>query len=291
MIRDYTNKDVEAIIKLFDLHTKLTEAEAESKRKELEAGAKVLVYQDDDEVKGICSLTFWNHPELGSCAEIIMSAEAGPGFKERAEALWEHAQAPLKEKAVVYLITNYNQSQVHWQEFYSDKGLEKWFSLHGMIYKGEAFAETNLTVRNYEASDFDTYHTIMGECFSPMREANDIKPYNTFKDVTPEKAEKMKKAALEMKDNIYMFYDDEKFVGSSMLQDEEIDDLFVVPDYQGQGYGRKIMEATLNLAMQKNLAKITLGVVAWNTQAVKLYTSLGFEIYQTFEFNRARSWR
>lgn len=95
-----------------------------------------------------------------------------------------------------------------------------------------------------------------------MRKANDIRPFDVFKGSSPEKIENLKKETLEIKESIYLFYDGENLVGSSIIKQEEIDDLFVAPEYQGKGYRRKIMEATLDLVLERNFDRITLGVVA-----------------------------
>jgi ribosomal protein S18 acetylase RimI-like enzyme len=286
MVREYNKNDIDAIIRLFDLHNELSEVEEKEKRKELEDGAKVLVYEDNGGIKGICSFRFWKSLEWGSCAEIIMSVEENCEFNEVVNSLWESVQALLEEKEVVFISTHYNEKYNELRDFYSQKQFEKWFGVHGMIYKGGRCEETKLTFRNYEESDFDEYYSYLGESFSVMRKANDIRPFNIFKGSSPEKIEKLKKEMIEVKNSTYLFYDSENLVGSSMIKHEEIDDIFVIPEYQGKGYGRKLVEATLNLALQRNFDKITLGAVAWNTVAINLYKSLGFEIYQSFEYRR-----
>lgn len=286
MVREYNKNDIDAIIRFLNLHNELSEFEEGKKRKELENGGKVLVYEDSGELKGICSMEFWDNSELGSCAEIIMSVEEGSNFTEAANSLWDSTQYILKEKDVVFINTNYNEMQKQWREFYDEKQFGKWFGIHGMIYKGGRYKKTRLSIRNYEEDDFERYYTYLGRCFSPMREANDIRPYDVYKGSSPERLEKRKKEMLEDKDSIYLFYDGENLVGSTIIKNEEIDDVFVVPEYQGLGYGRKIMEATLNMALERNFDKITLGAVAWNKAAINLYKSLGFEIYQSFEHRR-----
>lgn len=286
MVRDYNKNDIDGIIKLFDLHNSLSEVEEKDKRKELEEDAKVLVYDENGEVRGMCSFLFWKNPEWGSSAEIIMSVEEGTNFEEVANALWERAQGYLEEKEVVYLITHYNEKYNPWRVFYSEKQFEHWFGVHGMIYKGGRWEDTKLTFRNYEEDDFDIYHTYLGKCFREMREANDIRPFDVYKGSSPERIQRLKQEALDSKDSIYLFYDGEDFVGSSMIKHEEIDDLYVAPEHKGKGYGRKIMEATLNLALDRDFDRITLGVVTWNKVAVNLYESLDFEVYQTFEHRR-----
>lgn len=286
LVREYCKNDIDSLIRLFKLHCELTEVEESKKRKELEDGASVLVYEENGEVKGLCSCLFWKNPEWGNCAEIIMSIDEESEFNEIADSLWDSIQASLKEKEVSLIITHYNEKHARWREFYNEKQFGQWFGIHGMIYRRGRNEKTKLTIRNYEEDDFLMYHTYLGKCFYPMRRANDIRPHNVFEGASPERIEIFKKEAIEQKDSIYMFYDGEKFVGSSIVKEQDIDDIFVVPEYQGRGYGKEIVKATINLALDRNCTKITLGVVAWNKAAIKLYKSLGFEIYQSFEHRR-----
>lgn len=286
MVREYNKNDIDAIIRLFDVHNELSDFEQKEKRKELEDGAKVLVYEDNDDIKGICSYSYYKNSQIGNCASIIMSINENYKFKEVADSLWKSVQTLLKEKGVVYISTFYNEKYNQWNDFYSEKQFEKWFVTHDMIYKGDKCKETKLTFRNYEDKDFDIYYANLCDCFYQLRKENDIKPYNIYTGLSSERYEKVKKEMEELKDYIYLFYDGEKFVGSSMIKDGEIDDLYVVPELQGNSYGRKIMEASLNLAIQRNFDKITLGVVDWNKLAINLYKNLGFEIYQSLEYRR-----
>jgi ribosomal protein S18 acetylase RimI-like enzyme len=57
--------------------------------------------------------------------------------------------------------------------------------------------------------------------------------------------------------------------------------IFVVPSFQGKGYGRVITQFAINEALRRGINNIYLEVVEWNTRAINLYTSLGFEIIQT----------
>ena len=56
-------------------------------------------------------------------------------------------------------------------------------------------------------------------------------------------------------------------------------------EYCGQGIGRQMMEAVLEQARLCGYEQAELEVVASNTNAVSLYTSLGFEIYGTMRNN------
>ena len=64
-------------------------------------------------------------------------------------------------------------------------------------------------------------------------------------------------------------------IGSVALKEDEIDDLIVKKDNQGQGYGRQILLWALNHIKTE---QILLHVAGWNRKAINLYRKTGFEI-------------
>ena len=72
---------------------------------------------------------------------------------------------------------------------------------------------------------------------------------------------------------------DEKIVGfSAVLKTEnenKLEAIFILPKYQGQGIGSKLLETTLNWL--GNSKKITTDVVSYNERAKNLYKKFGFE--------------
>ena len=57
----------------------------------------------------------------------------------------------------------------------------------------------------------------------------------------------------------------------------------ILENYQGNGYGKKIMEYIFNNEKIKNIDKIYLTVDKINTVAIKLYTNFDFIVNEDFE--------
>lgn len=287
MIRKYEKQDIPKLLELFHMNNHLSPDERKEKEEELNGDCHINVYEKDGDIVGMCSLSFWNNPELGSSSEIILSIDESMSdtveFNHIAEKLWQSAQEKLIEKEVNHLMASYEEQKKCWSDFFDGKNFEKWFKVHGMIYKGSDIPIDSLISRNYEDEDFHMYYTHLGDCFSPMRTELDIRPHNLYANKDPERMERMRKQTLDTKDITYMFYDGDTFVGSSIIKDEDLDDIFVVPSLQGKGYGRKIVESTIRLKQKNSSEKITLGVLDWNTKAKNLYESVGFEVYRTIE--------
>ena len=70
-------------------------------------------------------------------------------------------------------------------------------------------------------------------------------------------------------------------IGSVACRGNEIDDLFVSQKYRGRGYGKALLLWAMNHIRLHSRESITLHVAEWNSAAVKLYISAGFEIAKT----------
>jgi RimJ/RimL family protein N-acetyltransferase len=55
--------------------------------------------------------------------------------------------------------------------------------------------------------------------------------------------------------------------------------VFVHPDARGKGGARRLIRACLDWARASKLARVTLGVAAVNTQAIRVYVGCGFAVY------------
>lgn len=96
-----------------------------------------------------------------------------------------------------------------------------------------------------------------------------------------------RKEFLDNKDNLYLLFENEHLVSSIMVLDNgRIEDLFVTSLAQGNGYGKKTMQFAINKAIENECHPISLSAIEWNSRAVNLYLSLGFEIAQTTRFER-----
>lgn len=54
-----------------------------------------------------------------------------------------------------------------------------------------------------------------------------------------------------------------------------LEDLFVLPEYRGQGLGRSLLATLADLACQQQCARFEWNVLNWNTPAIKVYRAAG----------------
>jgi len=67
------------------------------------------------------------------------------------------------------------------------------------------------------------------------------------------------------------------FIIDSVLDEGTLHNIAVLPDYQGQGVGRRLLTAAIHWAEQQLLVSIFLEVRASNLAACKLYEKFGFQ--------------
>jgi GNAT superfamily N-acetyltransferase len=105
-------------------------------------------------------------------------------------------------------------------------------------------------------------------------------------------AQEKREELLSSKDNIFLLLVNGNVAASASVKVDDKDSLgpiFVVPSYQGKGYGRIITQFAINEAIHRGINNINLEVVEWNIRAVNLYISLGFDIIQaTHTYRRFR---
>ena len=130
-------------------------------------------------------------------------------------------------------------------------------------------------VRNITAADFDY---IYGLYMHPQ-----INPYLLYEIMDKNSFQPIFNELLE-KDIVYIYEENNKAVGMFKLVQLEhrsshvgyLGGLAIHPDFAGKGYGKKMMEAIIELGRQINLLRIELSADVINEKAVSLYEKTGF---------------
>lgn len=84
--------------------------------------------------------------------------------------------------------------------------------------------------------------------------------------------------------DILFLYKDGRAIGFAWLQGNMIEPIGIVKGEQGQGYGRILLQATLQELKNRGKTKAVIGVWQQNETAVHLYQSLGFQHHQTITY-------
>lgn len=70
------------------------------------------------------------------------------------------------------------------------------------------------------------------------------------------------------------FHNYSTFVGRKGLY---LEDLFVLPEKRGKGYGKALLSHLARIAVERNCGRFEWSVLDWNEPAINFYTSLGAE--------------
>jgi len=54
-----------------------------------------------------------------------------------------------------------------------------------------------------------------------------------------------------------------------------LEDLFVLPDYRGRGFGQRVLVRLAQIASEKGYGRVEWSVLDWNTRAIEFYKELG----------------
>ncbi len=65
-----------------------------------------------------------------------------------------------------------------------------------------------------------------------------------------------------------------------------LEDLFVLSEYRGQGFGKKLLTWLAQLAVERNCGRLEWAVLDWNEPSIRFYESLGAHIMKEWLINR-----
>ena len=54
-----------------------------------------------------------------------------------------------------------------------------------------------------------------------------------------------------------------------------LEDLFVLPKYRQQGYGKKLLDAVISIAKERHCGRVEWNVLDWNERAINFYLRMG----------------
>lgn len=283
-IRPYEGQDYNLIIQFINDQIKSKDQQEDYQKRFHEEHDIYVAYENQSTV-GFCILNHQLHEQRGHTLDIDIKTSHHVVTETLLPSFYSFILESINTHQSEFIVTSCEESQKKTISFWEEKGFSTWFILKTMVHDGRSLPKHNLSFRNYEDSDFDMYFRALGQAFEPMRRAMDITPFNVSQ-VSDEKRAKEREAFFKERENIFLFFERDSFVGTAIIDGREIDDVYVTEAFQGKGYGRKIMDVVMNLAMEKNDQPIQLTVVDWNVKAKKLYHSLGFHVIKTEVFLR-----
>ncbi|ASA20576.1 GNAT family N-acetyltransferase [Paenibacillus donghaensis] len=271
MIRNFTNNDMNEIIDIYTRENKPTYEEIENIRN----SKQILVY-DEDGIKGFIHMNVYENK-----CDFEMGISSEEHIKSIGSQLWAEAKKRMEGNSVTSINTCHIKNGI-WEGFFDEIGFDYWFSYYKLKYISGKYKEPELDVKKYEDEYYMQEISLESEAFSKLRAENDITPHNWYLSASKDTLAHHRKERLIDKDNFYLFFKEGEMIGAAIIANAEIPLFFVNSKYQGEGYGRKILEFAVNRGLEQDPNGVDLEVLASNEKALQLYTSTGFEIIQGY---------
>ena len=71
------------------------------------------------------------------------------------------------------------------------------------------------------------------------------------------------------------FYTFSTFLGKCGIH---LEDLFVLPEYRGRGYGKALLKRLAEICVENDLGRLEWNCLDWNTPSIEFYKSIGGEM-------------
>ncbi len=277
MIRDYNLEDKEELIKIIKQGLIIDEQDIIEYFND--DGIKIIVYDNGEgKIEGFSCIKLWNGTEKKGDMQIYVVLEARR--KGIGTMLYNEIMKHQNGIKLTFIKTLFRVDKDDSTLFYKKLGYKKWYGMHDLYYNGSTQPNTDLQFVAYEDKYFEQYAEGLRKSFYEMRKAHDFQPHYCC-ELNNEKREEI----IKNKEHIFLLIKNENLIASAIVNNNGfLDDIFVIPSYQGKGYGRLITQFALNKALSKGINKIETSVVEWNTRALKLYQSVGFSIIQTTHY-------
>jgi GNAT superfamily N-acetyltransferase len=229
---------------------------------------------------GVIEVQVYDDFVAGSARQILVDVDNTPQALDRAHTEMADLFKRFKAEQVRLVMSVCAREAAHIHALFDHFDLKPWYGYVFMQHDGSPARAWPGPKRIIEAQDYARYIEVMGTCFEPMRQANDIPPYNVQALLWRDESHKQStfEAWMAGAETTWMYERDDHWVGSGLLRDADVDDVFVLPQFQNQGYGRAIVEDLIYEAQQRSIRPY-IGHVTWNETAAQLYRSLNFIPY------------
>lgn len=277
MIRDYKFEDKDELIKI--IRQGIIIDEQDICEYFTDDDIKVIVYDDSEEgVQGFSCVKLWNGTEKK--ADVLLYVVPDARRKGIGTLLYNHIMKQDYGVKLTFIKTRFRVDKDDATFFYKGIDYKKWYGMHDLYYNGSLQPKSDLQFVAYEDKYFEQYAEGLRKSFYEMRKVHDFQPHLCC-ELNNEKREEL----LKNKEQIFILINNETLIASAIVDNSGfLDDIFVIPSYQGKGYGRLITQFAINKAISKGINKIETSVVEWNAIAFKLYQSLGFSKIQTTHY-------
>lgn len=239
-----------------------------------EAQVNDFLYYQDDKLVGFVSMYEFERP-----TKLELIGMVHPSFRRQkiCSNLLDAAFDEIKKRNINELLFIVNAASTSGNAFAKSFGLQISFSEYSMQFKRDStsFIEMKDTLQLVPASteNLTTISKIASEAFG---------------DSLQDTITWLHKTITSTNRYLYMALFNREAVGTITVSHEEevtsISGFAVDPSYQGRGFGKNILQNTVQRLLQEGNRNITLEVETKNENALQLYKHCGFEITASYHY-------
>ena len=285
MMENVKSSDLTKMINWLKKHQSFNDEEIVEKKKKLNDSKTIQLFNKNDECVGFVDQHDWENDFFKKCLTIEIglddSFDQHDKLKEAIKQMIEHA----KSNGINMISMAVGATETMLEKLMKSLDFNLWYGYAFMQFEGNRFEVSSLTKRNVTEADFHDYYTVLGECFTPQRQSLDMPPFNVYDPSNTTLVSQQKEHFLAHAHNNFMYYYQGNWVGCALLIDGDIDDLFVLPSYRNQGFGKAILKDITNVALDQNITPY-IGVTTWNKNAHQLYLNHGFKEFLQVNYYR-----
>ena len=153
-------------------------------------------------------------------------------------------------------------------------GFLPWITVHTMIYNDELLPTPHTVFEPYEDKYYESYFELLGQSFLELRKKTNSIPHKLMANGNREEM-------FESETFLAVNTNDIPIAGVTIEHGNQIENLAVLPEAQGLGFGRQLAIFATNRCLMSEKGFAQLDVVSINEKAIELYKSLGYKIHRT----------
>ncbi|MDF1646565.1 MAG: GNAT family N-acetyltransferase [Legionellaceae bacterium] len=237
-------------------------------------GPPTLFYYEQEQLIGFAAFFYF----YADAAEIALFVHPNHRKQGIGQTLWKamlnniHPLIPPLEYLIFSSPHGLKQTCFNQKAFQFD---HTEYDMHCTPYTPDTAHHPAYKIQQANIDDIKALHAIDHACFNPNR---------------PEPIERIQKLLTTPNIEIFLMFHKKQLVGQVHLIFEKnqvrLTDLAVLPHMQRQGFGHALLAYCLKYTHKHQQQKITLTVAAKNQNALHLYESTGFKIYNAVDYHK-----
>ena len=222
------------------------------------------------------------YDELNEKKKYEMSIYINPIFRKKGygTTLLKELERSVKGDGIQQIKVENMLEHYDAKDFISKAGYDLWYSTNRMEYGGALFEDVRIDLIEYDENYYFAVNALSSEAFYEMRKENDIEPFSI------PKSESEKENMLKSKDEYRLLIEHGTLIGVVKMTNGYVSLAAVDKKFRGKGYGTQLLKFATNRILNEGYDTSKLHVMDTNSDARKLYESMGYDLVTTVQVYR-----